>query len=241
MLTSKRNLALILLPALLLLFSAAGCAPRQPYRSPLGPRASAPSNPVLSETAPPTRTPDSQRPGWEEARIREPAPQPRAPEPPLPPALGRESAPSPLPDDSSLIAKITPTTSPRRAASLRLTEEGKKLIEAGQYAKALIRLEKTIAIDSTNAYGYYYLAKTHYHLGRYQESLNFLDVAESRLVDEPYWLAEVYAMKGENYRALGFQQRAESSYSKALQWNPGNRTASDALARMPVEAPSPPR
>lgn len=241
MLTSEQKAALIFWPALLLLFLAQGCAPRQPYRSPIGPRASSASNPALSETAPPAKSPDSQRPIWQEARIKEPAPQPRAPGSPLPPTVGRESAPPPLPDDSSLIAKITPTTSPRRAASLRLTEEGKKLLEAGQYAKALNRLEKTIAIDSTNSYGYYYLAKAQYHLGRYQESLNFLDVVESRLVDEPFWLAEVYAMRGENYRALGFQQRAESSYSKALQWNPGNRTASDALARMQVEAQSPPR
>jgi tetratricopeptide (TPR) repeat protein len=153
------------------------------------------------------------------------------------PPPGSEAAP--LPDDSSLIAKITPQTPPQRAASLRLTEEGRKLLEAGDYAKALARLEKTISIDSTNPYGYYYLAKAHYHLSHYQESINFLDVAESLLSGQSYWLAEVLALKGENYRALGFPQKAGSSYSQALGLNPGNRVASEGLSRVRGETEPP--
>ena len=45
--------------------------------------------------------------------------------------------PPPLADDSSLLAKITPGVSPQRAASLRLTDEGSKLLDAGEPAKAL--------------------------------------------------------------------------------------------------------
>ncbi|MBI2999089.1 MAG: tetratricopeptide repeat protein, partial [Deltaproteobacteria bacterium] len=115
----------------------------------------------------------------EESRITEenlkekgPAPQLKSKGPAPRPFPGREVPPPPL-DDSSLIAKITPGTAPRRAASLRLTEAGKRLLDSGDYAKALSRLEKTIAVDSTNPYGYYYLAKAHYHMGRYRESLNF--------------------------------------------------------------------
>jgi cytochrome c-type biogenesis protein CcmH/NrfG len=159
-----------------------------------------------------------------------------------PPVITPEASTStgPLPDDSSLLAKITPGTSPQRAASLRLTEEGKRLLEAGDAQKALSRLEKTIVIDSTNPYGYFFLAKTHYRLGRYKESLSFLDVAESRLSEEPFWLAEVYALRGENFRALGMADKAEASYAHALRLNSGNRTASDALARLqgPSEATS---
>src|SRR3990172_7042815 len=118
---------------------------------------------------------------------------------------------------------------PQRAASLRLTEEGRKFIESGDYAKALGRLEKTISIDSTNPYGYYYLAQTHFRLGRHQDSLNFLDVAESLLGNEPFWLAEVFALKGENFRALGSLERADSSYAEALRLNSGNRVAADGL------------
>jgi tetratricopeptide (TPR) repeat protein len=135
-----------------------------------------------------------------------------------------------------LLAKITPGTAPQRAASLRLTEEGRRLLEAGDAARAVSRLERTIAIDSTNPYGYFYLAKAQHRLGRHKESLNFLDVAESRLAGEPFWLAEVHALRGENFRALGMEQKAEASYAEALRLNSGNRTAMEAIGRIHGES-----
>jgi tetratricopeptide (TPR) repeat protein len=158
---------------------------------------------------------------------------PMAPEP-----IPSVPASPPLPDDSSLLAKITPGVTAQRAASLRLTDEGSKLLDAGEPAKALARLERTIVIDSTNPYGYFYLAKAHYRMGRYRESLNFLEVAQSRLSNEPFWLAEAHALRGDNYRALGQLQRAEESYLQALKLNSGNRAAADGLARLQNESPS---
>jgi hypothetical protein len=216
------------------------CAPRPVYRTTL-PSSSPPASPPKVPPAPapspveePPRTPLPQ-----ESKIREqdlktksPIAPPAAKETVKPPLLAPpEPTTGPLPDDSSLLAKITPGTPPQRAASLRLTEEGRKLLEAGDAAKALSRLEKTIVIDSTNPYGYFYLAKTHYQLGRFKESLSFLDVAESRLSSEPFWLAEVHALRGENFRALGMSDKAEASYAQALRLNSGNRTANDALTR----------
>lgn len=153
-----------------------------------------------------------------------------------PHATGIQPLAPPLPDDSSLLAKITSGTTPQRAASLRLTEEGRQLLDAGETAKALSRLERTIVIDATNPYGYFYLAKAQHRLGRYKESLNFLDVAESRLgASEPFWLAEINALRGENYRSLGQLQRAEASYLNALRLNSGNRTAAEGLSRLQAE------
>ena len=148
---------------------------------------------------------------------------------------------APIPDEGSLVAKIDSRTSPQRAVSLRLTEEGKRLIKSGQYAKAMMQLEKTLAIDSSNPYVYYYLAKAHYHVTQYRESLDFLDVAESHLTDQRYWLAKVQSLKGENFHALGFLNRANSSYAKALRLNPKNREASEGLARTQREIRFPPR
>lgn len=234
LLLTPRQEQLLLVAAVGFLLALPACAPRPAYRPPLSSRGS-PAPPVTQALPPSVREPQP-RPVWEDAKIREQdipgrelsAPSVREPARPTDPD---RSAPG-LPDDSSLIAKITPGTPPRRAASLRLTEEGKRLIEAGDYPKALNRLERTIAIDSTNAYGYYYLAKTHYHMARHRESLNFLDVAESRFSGEPFWLAEVYALRGENLRALGHVQQAEANYSEALRLNPDNRTAAEALARL---------
>jgi tetratricopeptide (TPR) repeat protein len=112
-------------------------------------------------------------------------------------------------------------------------------LDAGDPARALTRLEKTIVIDSTNPYGYFYLAKAQHRLRQYKESLNFLDVAESRLSGEPFWLAEVQALRGENYRALGMTEKAEASYAQALRLNSGNRTAAEALSRLRGEGQAP--
>ena len=221
------------------------CAPRPLYRAPVPP-ATRPSSPPRSPE-PPLPPPPAQetvrRPHPQDSKIKEqnlktnkgstvppavkePFKEPSLGESPAPP----ESVPPPLPDDSSLLAKIMPGTLPQRAASLRLTEEGRRLLDAGDPRKALSRLEQTIVIDSTNPYGYFFLAKAHYRLGRYKESLNFLDVAESRLSQETFWLAEVYALRGENFRALGMTQKAEASYTQALRLNSGNRTAAEALS-----------
>lgn len=182
------------------------------------------------------------RPG-PQARLKEPEP-PRQPlSRPAPPPIQAPSQPlsvpesrlpvgPPVPEEGPLTAKIDPKTPPQRAASLRLTEEGKKLLAAGDPAKAVSRLEKAIAVDSTNPYGYYYLAQAHFFLGRQQESLNFLDVAESRFAGDSYWLSEIYALRGENHRALGDLDRADFTYTQALRLNPANRLATEGLARV---------
>jgi predicted Zn-dependent protease len=234
-----------------------GCAQQPAYRIPVplssGSMANSkiPSTPLPPAPAAPVQEP-ALRALPQEAKIREQ--DLRSKTPPTQPTVAKETKepqrqasivepaptqpalPPPLADDSSLLAKITPGTSPQRAASLRLTEEGRKILDAGEPAKALSRLEKTIVIDSTNPYGYYYLAKAQFRLGHYKESLNFLDVAESRIGSETFWLAEIYALRGENYRAQGQSQKAEASYNQAVRLNSGNRTASDGLLRMQADS-----
>jgi hypothetical protein len=227
------------------------CAPRPPYRPPAPPPSPPPSIQAPLPPPPPPPAPPQEavrKPLPQDSKIKEqnlPSTGRILKEPPAaaPPAgiPAQPGPPPPLPDDSSLLAKITPGTAPQRAASLRLTEEGRKLIDAGAPGKGLPRLEQSIAIDATNAYGYFYLAKAHNKLGRYKESLNFLDVAESRLAAEPYWLAEVHALRGENFRALGLPERAEESFTKALSINSGNRTAAEAVSRSQGNPASLPR
>jgi hypothetical protein len=234
-----------------------GCVQQPPYRRPV---------PLSSGSVSNSRIPSTPLPPPAPAPVREAAPRAfpqenkireqdiRSKTAPTAPAVTKENKdasrqasivepvptqpalPPPLVDDSSLLAKITPGTSPQRAASLRLTEEGRKILDAGEPAKALSRLEKTIVIDSTNPYGYFYLAKAQFRLGHYQESLNFLNVAESRVGSETFWLAEIYALRGENFRAQGQLQKAEASYNQAIRLNSGNRTAADALTRMQADS-----
>jgi len=244
--------------AVFLAATALSCAPQRSYRTPLTPPRPAPpsvSGPQAPAPQPPPAPAEaSRRPLPQDPRIREQDIRSKAP-PPVPqtaketreplkqgsPGEGRSPIepsplPPPLPDESSLLAKITPGVPPQRAASLRLTEEGRKLLDAGEPARALTPLERGMAIDSSNPYGYFYLAKAQYRLGRYKESMNFLDVAESRLSGEPFWLAEIHALRGDNFRAQGQFPRAEVSYNYALRLNSGNRTAAEGLARLQSDA-----
>lgn len=154
------------------------------------------------------------------------------------PRLGGEAI-STQAEELSLIAKITPETSPQHAVSLRLAEEGRKLLETQEYEKGLSKLEKAITIDSRNRYGYYYLAKAHYHLTHYVQSLNFLEIAESTFVEEPNWLARVFSLRGNNYDALNLFERADVSYTKALKLDPNNRVAFERITEIKLESPAP--
>ncbi len=149
----------------------------------------------------------------------------------------RRGAPPP---EASLIGKIDPGTPPQQAASLRLTEDGRKLLESGDHAKALTHLEKTLAVDSSNPYVYYYLAEAHFNLTNYRQSVDFLDVAESMLDSQPFWLAEVLSLRGENFQAMGLLREASQSYAHALRLNPKNQKAAMGLSRVQraLEVPS---
>jgi predicted negative regulator of RcsB-dependent stress response len=242
----RKEISFLFLSAAAVSLTLSSCAPRPYYRAPVppAPAIKAPPAPPAEESVRQTVPPDSK---IREQDVRTKTPPPPAAkagkEPPRQASVESRSGadatpalPPPLADDSSLLAKITPATSPQRAASLRLTEEGRKILDAGDPAKALTRLEQTIVIDSTNPYGYFFLAKAQYRLGRYRDALNFLDIAESRLGNELFWLAEIHALRGDNFRAQGQLQRAEASYNQALRLNSGNRSAADALARMQGEA-----
>lgn len=127
---------------------------------------------------------------------------------------------------------ISPQTPPQRAASLRLAEKGRQLLESKEFEKGLSVLEKSITIDSTNRYGYYFLAQAHYFLTHYRQSLNFLGSVESKFTEEPRWLARVFALRGKNYQALGFPGKADVSYIKALKLDPHNRVAFERLTEI---------
>lgn len=139
------------------------------------------------------------------------------------PAEGEEKGGLPL------LAKITDKSTPQRAASLKLIDEGRKSLAAGEYRQALGAFERAIAVDSTNPYSHYFVARAHFFLGNHHESFNFLDVAESLLGWHKRWLAEIHVLRGRNAAAMGFLGRADSNYLEALDLNPYNRFALEKL------------
>jgi tetratricopeptide (TPR) repeat protein len=99
-----------------------------------------------------------------------------------------------------LVVGIARNTSAKRAAALRFAEKGRKLLRSGDSEKALVHLEKALALDPS-PYVHFYLARAHYYLARYQQALNFLEIAEPWLTEQADWLAEVAALRAESFRA----------------------------------------
>jgi tetratricopeptide (TPR) repeat protein len=127
----------------------------------------------------------------------------------LPPKVfNATNLPSVLPN-RSLLAGISSNMTSRRAAALRFAERGRTLIQTKEYQKAISFLEKGLNLDAS-PFIYYYLARAHYHLGNNQGSLNFLEVAESRLSAQPEWVEELAALRS----AVSAPQASQYAMSK---------------------------
>jgi tetratricopeptide (TPR) repeat protein len=151
--------------------------------------------------------------------------------PPAPPAPARP--PATRADDGPLTAKIDAATPAGRAAALRLTEEGRQRLAAGEPARAIDLLERAIAVDARAPYAYYFLAKAHAELRHAALAQRVLDRAEQKLANEPYWRSEVYRLRGELLAQEGKTAEAEAAYRRALDAWPGNRAAAEALTAAP--------
>jgi tetratricopeptide repeat protein len=89
---------------------------------------------------------------------------------------------------------VTKSTPAKRAVAMRLIATSQSLLRAGEYDKAVSNLEKALSLEAS-PYVYFYLARAHYGLGHYQDALNFLEVAESWLDQQPDWAPQLAALK----------------------------------------------
>ena len=126
-------------------------------------------------------------------------------------------------------ASFDGTTLPRRRASVKLLQQGQDLLRTKNYKAALSQFERAIGLDATNPYSHYFVARAHYFLDNYRQSLSFLDVAEQKLAADGRWLAEIHVLRARNATALGFHGQADINYIRALALDPRHGFA---LARL---------
>ena len=176
----------------------------------------------------------------------EPPPAPVTPRP----GTGLSAAPSPAEPGSGTGLSATPApapaappaarvprpelpmqrgSSPRRVASVSRTERARQLLRSGQYALALMELERSLSLDGSNPYAHYYIAVSHYRLRNFKASLDFLEVAEAVLGYNRPWLVQTLVLRGDNLRALGRFKPARAAYRKALSFDPTNPSAHRGL------------
>jgi hypothetical protein len=154
------------------------------------------SNAVIVLESPHRITTDSgvnKSPGEPGVELRE---QPKKEEPKSSPAEYRPTQDLPVPSLNGSLLAVTRSTSAKGLAAMRFIEKARKLLKAGEGEKALTTLEKALGLEA-NPYVYFYLSQVHYQLGHYQAALNFLEVAENWLDQQPDWTPEITALKAE--------------------------------------------
>ncbi len=132
-----------------------------------------------------------------------------------------------------MLSHIHATTPPNVAAAYRLIEEGRRLLGQDDPNQALSRFERSVAVDPTNAYGYYFLALLHRDSQEWAQSLAFAGRAAALAArSDPLCEARAYTLQGLVYEQVGRFADARSVYSKALQRDPRNADAQLGLGRL---------
>ncbi|HUI24836.1 MAG TPA: tetratricopeptide repeat protein [Candidatus Kryptonia bacterium] len=140
----------------------------------------------------------------------------------------------------SLVEKINGSTPPNVAAALRLVEDGRALLAQQAYERALDRFERALAIDPSNAYGYYYLARLHFEQRSYDQAIAFADksaVLSAR--DDKTLSARAYALQGTVFEQVGRFPDARTAYRRALAADGNNVAAQAGMARLGGNGTSP--
>jgi hypothetical protein len=207
------------------------------------PRTPAPSTGEIEQPpAPPPRA--RQRPRSTPTTLLEERPIGEAPELIPPSEATAAETPSPTPtttpevaatvaEPESLLSRIGPGTPPNVAAALRLIEDGRQQMEQGAYDAALDRLERAVAIDPTNAYGYYFLARVYLLKNNYDQAIAFASRAASLGArTDRVCLGRIYSLEGTVFEEVGRYPDARKAYQRAIEADPDNLSAQVGLTRL---------
>jgi len=111
-----------------------------------------------------------------------------------PPSLPPESRPPP--HQGAEEQSTTPAQpSPRVLASLRLTDQGRMLLEGGKTDDAISLLERAVSLHPTNGENYYYLAEAWLVKGNRAQAEEFNHLADTYLKKDPHWREKVLGQR----------------------------------------------
>lgn len=115
---------------------------------------------------------------------------------------GRKRLPPTRPEQGEVIrpTKVAPPSevlTPERRASMKLVENGQAHLDLDEFELAMTTFRDAVNVDTTNGVAYYYLALTHYYLGRPDQASGLLDKADALLADDEAWKAKVMELRVE--------------------------------------------
>jgi len=160
--------------------------------------------------------------------------------PPAEAAPAANALPTPTPEvettsaePESLLSHIGLGTPPNVAAALRLIEDGRQQMQQGAYDASLDRLERAVAIDPTNAYGYYFLARVHLLKKDYDQAIAFASRAASLSAHtDRVSLGRIRSLEGAVFEEVGRYPDARKAYQQAVEADPNNLAAQVGLTRL---------
>jgi len=160
------------------------------------------------------------------------APTPAAAEVAAVPSSQPETA-APNALSEAVLPQIGPKTPPNVAAALRLIDDGRQQLAQGRYDQALERFERSVAIDPTNAYGYYYLAQLYSLTKKYDQASAFAARAVTLAARSDRTLqARAYGLQAAVFEEVGRYADARRAYEKAIQADPNNLAARTGMTRL---------
>ena len=95
------------------------------------------------------------------------------------------------PDEETELPEKTTEPDARVLASLKLTDQGRRLLEAGKADNAIRVFEQAISLNPSNGQNYYYLSEAWLTKGFVTEAREFNRLAESHLKNDKDWKISV--------------------------------------------------
>jgi tetratricopeptide (TPR) repeat protein len=102
-----------------------------------------------------------------------------------------------LPKDTMRPAATAPAATPAKAASDRLIDKGKGLLDAKDYERAASAFREAVGVDAQNGPAYYYLALAQVRLGQTSSAAGLLDKADTLVGNDPEWTQRIDALRAE--------------------------------------------
>lgn len=130
--------------------------------------------------------------------------------------------------DNRLAHKATVVPDKEENARSRF-EEGKAEFRKENYSEAFQLFGQAVYLDNTVAEYHYYYGLTLISLKRFKEAERAMSRALNFEPSNPNYLTEA----GQIYIHLGFNQRARSSFEKAIKIDPSNNRAAEGLQNIP--------
>ena len=130
---------------------------------------------------------------------------------------------------------VTKERDPKRLASLRLVETGKRELQNFRLERAAQEFTRAIEIDAANPYAYFYFAQTRIRGQRMAEAVDLLDQAVARFDRDAPWKSEALTLRGEVLESMKEYARAKVSFQDAVKVHAKNTRAKQGLARLASE------